>query len=371
MNRLLILALLFLLSLTGSAFAQDIKIGLMGPITGAWANEGQDMERMLDLLVTDLNDKGGIKGQKVILVVEDDGGTPLSAALAARRLVSNGVIAVVGTYGSAVTEASQAIYNEAKVVQIATGSTAIRLTAKKFNFFFRTCPRDDDQGKAMAAAASRLGFKNVAIVHDNSAYAKGLADEVEPLLRAQKVNILYFDAITPGERDYSTILTKLSSLKPDGIIFTGYYPEAGMLLRQMQEIGWQAPMLGGDATNNRGLVEIAGVEAASGYYFISPPGPQDLTSQLALDFMGRYKVKYGDYPRSIWAVLAGDAFNVLAAAIAAKGVQAEDIAEFLHNELQDFEGFSGKISFDEKGDREGDLYRLYRVDEQGSFVLQP
>ncbi len=371
MKKTAALIVLALCVLCAPAYAQDIKIGLMCPLTGAWANEGQDMQRMLNILVEDINGKGGINGQKIELVVEDDGGSPRTAALAAQRLVSNGVAAVVGTYGSAVTEASQAIYDEAKVVQIATGSTAIRLSEKQFKLFFRTCPRDDDQGKAIVAAVNKLGFNKVAVLHDNSSYAKGLAMEAQPLLQAKQVEIVFFDALTPGERDYSTILTKLKSLNPQAIIFTGYYPEAGMLLRQMQEIGWQAPMLGGDATNNQGLVEIAGLEAAKGYYFISPPGPQDLTSQTAKDFMARYQAKYKQIPRSIWAVLAGDAFNVLAVAIAAKGASPEAIAGYLHNDLKNYQGFTGTIAFDAKGDRVGELYRLYRVDAQGKFVLQP
>lgn len=371
MKKIAVFILLALFGLSAPALAEDIKIGLMCPLTGAWANEGQDMQRMVGMLVKDLNDKGGINGQKVDLLVEDDGGSPRTAALAAQRLVSNGVIAVVGTYGSAVTEASQAIYNEAKVVQIATGSTAIRLTEKKFEYFFRTCPRDDDQGRVMAASVGKLNFSKVAVLHDNSSYGKGLASEVEPLLKEMGIEVVFYDSLTPGERDYSTILTKLKSLAPQAIVFTGYYPEAGMLLRQMREIGWQVPILGGDATNNKGLVDIAGKEAANGYYFISPPGPQDLTGQEAVDFMQRYKAQYNDYPRSIWAVLAGDAFNVLAAAIQAKGVEPDAIAAYLHGELKDFQGFTGDIAFNEKGDRVGDLYRLYKVDAEGNFVLQP
>ena len=371
MKKVAAFIVLALFALCVPAQAQDVKIGLMCPLTGAWANEGQDMQRMLEILVDDLNAQGGINGNKVELITEDDGGSPRTAALAAQRLVSSGVVAVVGTYGSAVTEASQAIYDEAKVVQIATGSTSIRLTEKRFSRFFRTCPRDDDQGKAVAAAVVKLGFNKIALVHDSSSYAMGLAAEAEPLLKAANVEIVYFDALTPGERDYSTILTKLKSLAPQAIVFTGYYPEAGMLLRQMQEMGWQAPILGGDATNNMGLVEIAGKEAAKGYYFISPPGPQDLTSQTAQDFMAKYQAKYGDLPRSIWAVLAGDAFNVIVKAIEKTGPDADAIAQYLHNDLKDFNGFSGAISFDEKGDRVGDLYRLYQVSGEGQFILQP
>jgi branched-chain amino acid transport system substrate-binding protein len=371
MKKIAMVVMLALLAWAGPSGAQEIKIGLMCPLTGDWAQEGRDMQRLLDLQVQDINAAGGIKGVPVRLVVADDGGSPRAANLAAQRLVESQVVAVVGTYGSAVTEASQGTYDEAKVVQVATGSTAVRLTEKHFKGFFRTCPRDDYQGKVVAAAAERLGFKRVALVHDNSSYAKGLAIEAEPLLKAAGIEIVYYDALTPGERDYTTIITKIKTLNPDAIVFTGYYPEAGMILRQMQEMGWQVPVLGGDATNNLAIVEIAGREAAEGYYFISPPGPQDLTSEEAKAFMARYKAKYNELPASIWAVLAGDALKVLVKAIEEVGPDYDAICDYLHTRLTGFSGFSGDIAFDAKGDRVGELYRLYQVDGQGNFILQP
>ncbi|MDR1397288.1 MAG: branched-chain amino acid ABC transporter substrate-binding protein [Desulfarculales bacterium] len=371
MKKIAAMIMLALLAWAGPGGAQEIKIGLMCPLTGDWAQEGRDMQRFLEMQVEDLNAAGGIKGIPVRLIVADDGGNPRSANLAAQRLVESQVAAVVGTYGSAVTEASQGIYDEAKVVQIANGSTAIRLTEKHFTGFFRTCTRDDFQGRAVARAVTRLGFRKVALVHDNSSYAKGLAVEVEPLLQAAGVEIVYYDALTPGERDYSTIITKMKTLSPEAVVFTGYYPEAGMILRQMQEMGWKVPIIGGDATNNLTIVEIAGREAAAGYYFISPPGPQDLSGEEAKAFMAEYEAKYGQMPGSIFAVLAGDAFKALVKAITEAGSDYEAISSYLHNDLKNFDGFTGPIAFDAKGDRVGDLFRLYRIDGEGKFVLQP
>lgn len=197
----------------GVAFAATVKIGLMAPITGAFASEGQDMQKLLELMVEETNKSGGVNGAKVELIVEDDGSTPRSAATAASRLVSKGVPVAIGTYGSAVTEASQDIYDEAGIVQIGTGSTSIRLTSKGMKRFFRTCPRDDEQGRVAQETLAKLGFKKVAILHDNSAYAKGLADETSALIKAKKsADIIFFDALVPGERDYSAILTKLKGV---------------------------------------------------------------------------------------------------------------------------------------------------------------
>lgn len=355
-----------------TAFAAPVKIGLMAPITGVFASEGQDMKKILDILVEETNKSGGINGEKVELVVEDDGSTPRSAATAASRLVAQNVSAVVGTYGSAVTEASQDIYDEAGIVQIGTGSTSIRLTAKGMKRFFRTSPRDDEQGRVFNQTVKNLGFKKLAILHDNSAYARGLADETRDLIEKDKsATIVFFDALVPGERDYSAILTKIKGVRPDAILFTGYYNEAGLLLRQMKELKWSVPMVGGDATNNLDLVKIAGKNPAKGYYFISPPMPSDIDNDKTRNFLKAFEAKYAGQPSSIWTVLAGDAYLVIVEAIRARGVDPADIADYLHKDLKNFNGLTGPIAFDEKGDRVNALYRLYQVNSEGTFVLQP
>jgi branched-chain amino acid transport system substrate-binding protein len=227
MKKLLGAATILAALILGSAvaFAGTVKIGLMAPLTGAFASEGQDMRKLVELLADEVNKNGGINGDQVVIEVEDDGSTPRSAANAANRLVTKGVKLVVGTYGSAVTEASQNIYDEAGVVQIATGSTSIRLTSKNMKRFFRTCPRDDEQGRVAADTLAKFGFKKVAILHDNSAYAKGLAEETKMLLEKNKIGaIVFYDALQPNERDYTAILTKLKGVNPDVILFTGYYP---------------------------------------------------------------------------------------------------------------------------------------------------
>ena len=353
------------------AFAAPIKIGLMAPITGAFASEGQDMQKICELMTEELNKAGGINGNKVQLVIEDDGSTPRSAATAASRLVAADVCAAIGTYGSAVTEASQDIYDEAGIVQIGTGSTSIRLTAKGMKRFFRTCPRDDEQGRVAQSTLAKFGFKKIAILHDNSSYAKGLAEEAQKGLKDAGVPVVFYDALTPSERDYTAILTKLKAADPDLIFFTGYSPEAGMLLRQKKEMHWDVPMMGGDAANNTDLVKIAGKDAAKGYFFISPPSAHDFDTPEAKDFFSRYKAQYNSLPSSVWSVLAGDAFKVIVAALqAGTDANPEAVAKYLKKDLKEYPGLTGKLGFNEKGDRIGDLYKVYEVDGNGGFVLQ-
>jgi branched-chain amino acid transport system substrate-binding protein len=367
------LALALSLLAFGSARAADtIKIGLMAPLTGSWASEGQEMKRNVELLVAELNAKGGLLGKPVEVLVEDDGGDPRTAALAAQRLTTRGVAAVVGTYGSAVTEASQTILDEAGVIQIANGSTAVRLTEKGLQYFFRTCPRDDEQGRVAAAALERSKAKRIALLHDSSAYAKGLADEIRAILAQRKAEVVFFDALTPKEQDYAAILTKLKAAAPDVVFFTGYYPEAGLLLKQKRQMGWKVPFIGGDAVNNPDLVKIAGKDASAGFQFLSPPVPKDLDTPEAKAYVASYQKRFGEPPSSIYGVLAGDGFRVIAKAIeATRSTRPEELRKYLTTGLADFPGFTGKIAFNAKGDRVGELYRVYTVDAGGGFVLQP
>ena len=361
------------LMLATSALAADtIKIGLMGPMTGAWAAEGQEMKQVVDMLAEELNQQGGLLGKKVEVISEDDAGDPRQSSLAANRLATQGIVAVIGTYGSSITEASQNIYDEAGIVQVANGSTAIRLSEKGLKNFFRTCPRDDEQGKVAVATIGKSGFKKIAILHDNTSYAKGLAEEAQANLKGMNIPVVFFDALTPGERDYNAILTKMKAAGPDFVFFTGYYPEAGLLLRQKKEMGWNVPFMGGDAVNNPDLVKIAGAPAAEGFSFLTPPLPKDLDTPEAKAFVASFQKKFSTAPKSIYPVLAGDGFRVVTAAIKGAGsAEPAKVSTYLKTTLKDFPGLTGKLSFNDKGDRIGEVYRVYKVDAQGNFVLQP
>lgn len=356
------------------ALADTIKVGLMCPLTGTWASEGKGMKNILDLLTKNVNDAGGVRGQQIELIIEDDAGDPRSAALAAQKLVTNEVVAVIGTYGSAVTEASQNIYDESDVLQIATGSTSIRLSEKGLENFFRTSPRDDEQGIVAVDFVKNLGYNNIAVVHDSSSYAKGLADEVIAGLEKAGKKVVFFDAVVPKDRDHSAIITKINAANPELILFTGYYPEAGLILRQKHDMGINIPMMGCDAVNHPDLVKIAGNTAANGFIFLSPPTAQDLKSDEAKKFIQQYAQVHGSDPESTWAVLAGEAFNVLVEAMkklpADKEINAENLSAYLKNDLGEFHGYTGVFSFDAKGDRVGAIYSLYMIDADGKFVLK-
>ncbi|OFX20421.1 MAG: branched chain amino acid ABC transporter substrate-binding protein [Anaeromyxobacter sp. RBG_16_69_14] len=346
-----------------------VRIGLIAPLTGSWSSEGQAMRNGVQLLAEEQNARGGLLGKPVEILVEDDGSDPRIASSAAQRLVARGAVAVIGSYASSVTEATQSVFDEASIPQVAVGSTAVRLTEKGLPHFFRICPRDDEQGRVAAATLEAMKAKRVAVLHDNSTYSKGLADQIGTILAEKRKEPVFFDALTPRERNYAPVLRRLMASRPDVVFFTGYYPEAGLLLRQKRRMGWATPFVGGDAVNNPDLVKVAGKSAAAGFLYLSPPVPRDLGAPEARAFVRRYEKRFREPLGSTYGVLAGDAFGVLASAIeATRTTSADAISKALKSGMA-FRGFTGAISFDAKGDRVGDLFRVYRIRKDGGSVL--
>lgn len=376
MKKLIVFVFFLCLACEAALAAETVKIGLMCPLTGPWASEGREMKQVVELLADELNETGGLLGEKVEVAIENDGGDPQAAALAARRLVTRNVVAVIGAYGSSITDATQTIYNDSKIIQIANGSTAIRLSERGFAYFFRICPRDDEQARVVIKTVGGLGYQRIAILYDEAphaaTYSKGLAEEVKGRLKKQGADLVFYEALTAVGRVYTAILDRMKAANPDVVFFTGYYPEAGRLLRQRAKMNWTVPFIGGDANNNPDLLKVAGKDAARNFSFVSPPIPRDLPAAEAKSFIAKFTQKYHRAPVSIWSVLAGDGFKVIASAIVAtQSTDPDKLADYLHGGLEDFPGLTGKISFDDQGNRVGELYRLYTVDDQGNFVLQP
>ncbi len=353
---------------------ETIKIGLEVPLTGDYAYEGQGMEKAVRLLVDQVNEQGGLLGRQVELIVEDDAGDPTQAALVAQRLVDAGVIAVIGAYNSTATEPASEIYNEAGILHITPSSTATRLTEKGFKRFFRVCFLDDRQGLFAAKFMKEvLGAQNIAILHDNSTYAQGLAEHTKRYAEEMGLNVVFFDAINPDDTDFTPILTNLAGANPDAVYFTGYHPQGGLLLKQSGELGLDLTWVMGNACNNPELIQIAGLENAVGTYVTTEPLPKDLDYPEAKEYVAAFEAKYGEPVASVWWLMAAEAFNVIRYAI--EQTQSTDpavLADFLHNEAKDIPGLTGPIlGWDEKGDRLGTIHVAYVINENGEFVLNP
>lgn len=379
LKYLFLVSLLVAVFIPASSMAAKapVVIGLQGPITGPWAYEGEMAKQSCEIAAKLINDKGGILGGRMIeLRVVDDAGEPKTGALAAQKLVGQKeVVAVVSTYGSSVCEPASNIYEKYKKVNIGYGVTAVRLTQRDFKYFFRTCGRDDSQGKFFADnVPAKFNAKKIAIMHDNTAFGKGLAEDTEralkPMVDAGKVQIVYYDAITPGEKDFRVSLTKLREAKPEVWYYTGYYAEAALLVSQAREIGVTCPFVGGNAAINSEFVKIAGLDVAKGCYMTNEPLPADLPYDKAKEFLNAYKAKYGDIPSSPWPIYAADALNIIAYTVDKTGsMDADKLAGYLRKDVDGVPGITGPIGFTDQGDREGVPFYIYVVDEKGNIVI--
>ncbi len=351
-----------------------IKIGLQGPMTGDYAYEGQGFQKAVGMLVEQVNAAGGINGQQVELVVEDDAGDPTQSALVAQRLVDAKVVAVIGAYNSTATEPASEIYNDAGILHITPSSTATGLTQKGFQRFFRVCFLDDRQGLFAATFAKEvLGVQNFGILHDNSTYAQGLAEHTKRYAEEAGMNVAFYDAINPDDQDFTPILTNIGGAGLDAIYFTGYHAQGGLLLKQSAELGLDLQWMMGNASNNPELIQIAGVENAAGTYVTTEPLPKDVDYPEARQFVADFEAKYGEPPASVWWMMSAEAFNVIRYAMEqTKSSDPAKLAEYLHKEAKDINGITGPIlGWDEKGDRLGTIHLAYIVDETGAFVVNP
>jgi len=372
-------ALALTLSLVGCAKAgtgKTIKIALQAPITGDYAYEGQMAKQSVEIAAELINKAGGVLGKQVEIVVVDDGSNPKDSALAAQKAVSQKVVAVIGSYGSSITEPAADIYEKNKLVSVGYGCTAVRLTMdKERKFFFRTCGRDDAQGLFFGKyAVETLGAKRIAIMHDNSTFAKGVADEakkaLDPYIAAGKTEIVYFDAITPKEKDFSAAVTKLKGTKPDVWYFTGYYPEAGLLIRQAKDAGLTCPFIGGNAAINDDFVKIAGLDVAKGALMTQEPLVTDVTTAVAEQFKTAYAAKFKELPSSPWPVYAADALYGIVGAISKSGkTDGVSIADAMRTKMDGVAGVTGAVLFTERGDRKDVPYKMYTVDPEGKLKV--
>lgn len=352
--------------------AETIKIGFIGPLTGSLMAEGLEAKQVVELLAKNTNDRGGLLGEKIEMIYEDDQGDPQIAKAAADRFVQQGVMAVIGGYTSTVTEAVQKVLDQNNILQITYGATAVPLTEKGLKLFFRICPRDDNQAKAAVRVIQKMKMKNIAVLHDGTLYGKGLAETVKALLEEKKIAVVFYDALTAGMQDYSDVLAKAKDSRADFVFFSGYPPEAAYLLKGRQQMNWREVIfMGGDAVDSSKLIEMAGVKAVEGFYFLSIPRVKDIENPVSQSFINRYEKAYQSRPASAYALLAGDAFmSITESAERLKTTDAKMISDYLHKKYNKKNGLTGNIRFNHKGDIVNDLHAVYRVNKDGQFLLQ-
>jgi branched-chain amino acid transport system substrate-binding protein len=363
--RSVILAAAFA-SAAGLAKAQDIKIAVVGSITGFNAVKGEQMKRGAEMAVKDINAKGGVLGKSLDLIVADDACDPKQAVAAANDVVGKGVVFVAGHNCSSASIPASAVYHEAGVLQMTPASTNTALTddaAKKgWNNVFRTCGRDDVQG-ALAGRylADHYKGKRVAIVHDETAYGKGVADETMKAMNAAGLKQTMDEAVTRGDRDFSALISKMKEANIDVIYYGGYPAEAGLIVRQARDQGLKAQFIGADALVNQEYWKIAG-PAGDGTLMTFPPDPRNVPAAWAV--VDKFKAEgYNPEGYTLYTYAAIQAFAQ--AAEKAKSVNVDDLSKALHSMTA--HTVVGPLTWDKKGDVIDSKYVFY-VWKNGTYA---
>ena len=246
-----------------SAARADITIGLVAPLTGPVAAYGDQVKNGAQAAVDAINEKGGILGEKIVLKLADDAGDPKQGVSAANLLVGEGVQYVVGPVTSGVAIPASDVFAENGILMVTPTATAPDLTTRGLTNVLRTCGRDDQQAEVAAAYVLKtMKDKRVAVIHDKGTYGKGLADAFRAAINAGGLQEVQYNALTPGEKDLSALITRLKADNVDVIYFGGYHPEGGLLARQLHDGGVKAVIIGGEGLSNTEYWAIANDAAA-------------------------------------------------------------------------------------------------------------
>ncbi len=345
--------------------ADTIKLGVAGSLSGDLASYGIPSVRAAELVVRDINEKGGILGRKVELLAEDDVCKPEVATNTATKLVSKGVSVVVGHICSGATKAALGIYKEAGVIVMSPSATNTELTQSgKYPNFYRTIGYDRNQSRlAVDFAIKNLKLKKIAVLHDKGDYGKGFAESTKSYITdSRQAAVVLFEGITPGAVDYSAIVQKIKQSGAEAVIYGGYHPEAATIVSQMRKKNMKTLLISDDGVKDNTFIKVAG-RYAEGVYATSHKDTSK--NPLAIAAIEAHKKTYGNEPGAFFLNGYAAAQALLNAIKMAGSTDYAKVSKALRTYYVDTP--LGKIKFDSKGDAIGVGFSMYQV-RNGVYV---
>ena len=339
-----------------------VKIGHVGPTSGAIAHLGKDNENGARMAIDELNAAGVKIGDKVAkfeLLAEDDGGDPKQGTAAAQKLVDAKVNGVIGHLNSGTTIPASQIYNDAGIPQISPSSTNPKYTRQGYAGAFRVVADDVHLGGTLGKyAVETLKGKAVAVIDDRTAYGQGVADEFEKGVVAAGGKVVGREFTNDKATDFNAILTTLKAKKPDVIFFGGMDAVGGPMLRQMKQLGIKAKFMGGDGICTGELPKLAGDALGDEVVYCAEAGGVDGELKAGFEkFNQDFKAKFNDDVK-LYAPYVYDATKVMVEAMKAAG--SADPQKYLPAlKAINYKGLTGNIAFDEKGDIKNGALTLY------------
>src|SRR6202162_4865274 len=321
------LALAAGLAFAGAANA-DMKIGVAGPITGTNASFGAQLVQGVSQAAEDFNKSGGILGQKIVVVTGDDVSDPKQGVSVANKFVGDSVHFIVGHFNSGVTIPASEVYVDNNALMITPSATNPKVTDRGLWDVFRTCGRDDQQGRLWAdLALGKLKDAKIAIVHDKTTYGKGLADAAKGYMNAGGKKEVLYEGVNAGEKDYSAIVSKIKASGAEYLMWGGLHTEGGLIIRQMRDQGMKTVMISGDGITDNEFASIGGpgVEGT-----LMSFGPEPRKNPNGKDIVAACKPK-GFEPEG-YTLYSYAAMQILkASAEKTKSLDPKKMAEYMHS----------------------------------------
>ena len=337
-----------------AAVSNVIKIGHVGPTSGAIAHLGKDNENGARMAIEELNAKGVmIGGQKVTLELmpEDDAGDPKQGTAVATKLVDAKVAGVIGHLNSGTTIPASQIYNAAGIPQISPSATNPKYTRQGYKTVFRVVADDVHLGSTLGKyAVTTLKGKSIGVIDDRTAYGQGVAEEFKKAVEAAGGKVAGHEFTTDKATDFNAILTTLKGKKVDVVFFGGMDAVAGPMIKQMAQLGIKAKFMGGDGICSSELPKLAGAAMKDDMVFCAEAGGVEGEQKVGMEkFKTDFKAKF-NADVQVYAPYVYDALNVMVAAMVK--ADSADPAKYLPvlAATTDYKGVTGTISFDEKGD---------------------
>ncbi len=337
---------------SSAAMADNIKIGFNVPLTGFAAADGKSALMGAQLAVEQANAKGGIKGDKIELVIYDDQASPKESVPIATRLTTQDkvVAAVSGSYSGA-TRAAAGVFQASGTPYISAFAVHPDIT-RAGNYVFRTSFVGNVQGRAGAKLIGEgLGKKRVVIITLKNDFGKSLASGFKEAAGKFGIEIINEYEYSIKDRQFGPIVSKVKSDNPDAIYASGYFFTAGPLVNQLRAAGLKAPVIGQEGYDSDKFIEIAG--KASEGVIITTSLDRDSDSAITRDFISQFEKKAG-YGADMVAASGHTAIKVLVDALNKAGTMDR---KALRNAIASAKvvASTGTISFNGLGEVQKDV----------------
>jgi branched-chain amino acid transport system substrate-binding protein len=347
---------------TDTGGSDSFRLGLEAPLSGEQAVLGEGMLKGAQLAADRLNEKGGIEGKEVEIVPIDDAADPETGVEAAEAAIDDGLDGIVGPYNSGVGVETLPLYIDAGLVPVRltsdTATNGMGFTLQPMTYQIAPV--------ASEALTDWLGAKSVAIAYDpTQIYTKTVSSSLKGSLEKAGVDVTAYEKVQPGEKDYTDVVDKLAAAKPDVIYAAVYYPEGGLIAKEMREGGVESQCVADYASYDTGFVKTAGVAAARACPVVGVPAPDDFSG--AGPKVAEYEDRFGEAPGT-WSPYTYDSVDFLAEGIGKAGGSEAGKLEKALDAVKGWKGWTGSVTIDPKnGNRDPATVVIVETDEKGQL----